>query len=533
MLGGIALWGMPARSDAVPLTRGSFFLNDHLTDSASSRNDFVSAGLNLNLEDHLFVKNRMGLSLYLPWTQQSRSGSGQGQETNRSFAPRGLMNLSGKDYTLNVTHGIVRNFDPLTGERSSRDTDIGLNMTPDKMLPLQLNYTENKSLVSSIVTKNKNWSAGSDADLGSIHLSGGYLRQENSSSQQGGLSENRSGFGEAAATWNLWRETFLHASYDFSDSRGSAKLSHTANKARTLSFLINSVPYDWLNLSGSYVGDFSDGTTSSGGRRSGFSQDETTADLTVQITPAEWCSLSAHQGRTRNEQNGELRISKLTALSISASGEIMENIDGVFNLSRSINDDSEQGRSVSTSAFITGNMILNPEITLRINSGLTKNEIPRESGVPTAGPGNYATSTHVDLWSSPTEKTTLSVNYTASATRDHPFFFGRDDQSIGGTLSLLAKKNVIYNLSVFRHFPSGGEASSSYNGSLSYRFYKGSHMTLSYEESVSPGNRNGSVSGNFVIVLPKQTSLLINYNLAGLSTEEKTTSLGVQFSKPF
>lgn len=527
MAGPLILW-KPADVEAVPEIKGLYFINDQLTDTPSTRNNFVAAGLNFNIRDHLFTKNRMGTSIYFPWTRQS-----QGERATKSFAPRGVVDLTGKDYTMNINHGIIRNFDALSGERTSRDTAVGLNLTPDKFLPIQFNYRENKALVDPVESTNKNWSVTTELELAPLRLNGGLLQQENASSQDGTLSESDGAFAGMDANWNLWHGTFFHTAYDFSDNKNRTFGNETDNTTHSIALLLDSDLYDWLNLSGSYLLDDTEGRTATDTRAQTLSTRQEISDITVQVIPTAGWALSLHTGTNRTIDDGEVRETDLSSASLSASKEVTSNIDGALSLTRSINDDSEQGESISTSFFITTNMILNPAMTLRINTGVTKSEIPEDPERISSGPGNYATSTNADLWSALTARTSLTVNYSTSSVKDRLAFFGTDSQNLGGTLSYIPKPSVIYNVSAFRHFSDQGETTSSYNGSMAYSFYKGSRMTLSYQRSDGQGQTNDSLSGSFIFVLPKQTNILVNYNLSGLSSDEKTTSLGIQFSKPF
>ncbi len=521
-------FGVVSETEAVPKIKGLYFVNDQLTDTPTTRNNFTATGVNFNVEDHLFAKNRMNVSLYFPWTKQS-----QAERETKSFSPRGVVDLIGKDYTMNVSHGIIRNFDALVGERSSRDTAVGLHAMPDKFLPLHFNYRESKALVGSRTSTNKNWSLNSEWDWEPLHFNGGLIQQENDSSAEGVLSENEGAFGGVDATFNLWQGTFFHSAFDFSQNKNQTQGNETRSDAHSVSLLFNSDIYSWLNLSGSYLVDNTTGTNDTGLRSLTLESQQEISDLILQITPASGWTLGLHRGKNRIDDDGEIRVTDLTGASLSVFKEITDQIDGACSLTHSINDDSEQGKSVSTSFFITSNMILNPFVTLRLNTGVTKNDLPNGLGEGVAGPGSYSNNTNLDIWSSITTKTTLTLNYSAGSSQDQLVFFGKEDQNLGGTLSYVPKSNVIYNLSAFRHFPESGDTTSSYIGSFSYSFIKGSRMSLSYQRSDGEGQTSDSLSGNFIIVLPKQISLLVHYNLSGLSSDEKTTSLGIQFSKPF
>jgi len=443
------------------------------------------------------------------------------------------VDITGKDYSMNANHGIVRNFDPLTGVQTSRNTGVGLNLSPEKFLPIQFNYTENKAIVDPITSTNKNWSMSTGLDLEPLHLTSGLLRQESGTNQTGRISENQGAFAGAEATFNLWNDTFFHSGYDLSKNQSQSMDIENRTESGSFSLLFDSTLYPWLNLSGSHIRDDTSGTSSSGLRSLTLSSEQEISDVTVQVAPADGWALSLHKGKSRIDEEGKSRISDLTAYALTASRDVTPDIDGAFSLSHSINDDSEQGKIISNSFFVTSNMILNPSITLRINTGVTRSEIPEQTLTPSTLTGRYATSTNLDLWTALTARAAFAVNYSAGSIHNRLAFFGRDNQSVGSTLSYIPKPNVIYSFSAFRSFPMEGGARTSFNGSLSYGFYKRSRMTLSYQKSGGEEAISDSLSGNFIFMLGKQVNILLNYNLSGLSSDEKTKSMGIQFSKPF
>jgi len=527
MSGGVEMTYLAGKGYAIPTMRGFYFLNDQYNDSSSTHNNFTSTGVSFNLQDHLFTKNRLGLTLSLPYTRTRGSG-----RSNDSFAPQGIVNVTGKDYTFSLTHGIVRNFDPLVGERSSRNTGVSVSVTPPKFIPLFGAYREDKSIAGPDRSTVRNYSASTDFRIHPFHLNGGVFKQETVNNLEGDVSDNDGAFARGDATFFLFRDTVLHASYDVAENDSRFKESRSSTDSRTLSLFLSSSPYYWMNISGSYVKDNSDGKTDTVVGGSTFFTDQELYDVTLQLIPVGGWAFSVHRGHSRTNSTGEVSGSDILAYSLNVAKQVTETVDGSLSITRTENDDQDRGEFTSTSVFATANMIVSPALLVRVNHGLTKGELAEESDENLPKTGNYTATTNVDVTALPTRKLSMALHYSASEGSENFRFFGTATQNIGGTLTYIPKASVIYTFSTFQNFARGRSSTSAYNGSMTYSFYKTSRMTLAYMRSDGEEVTDNSVSGNFLFSLPKQTSLTLNFSVSGINSGNEATSLTVQFSIP-
>jgi len=524
---GVGIVVIPRSGYAVPIVKGFYFINDQYNEAPLTHNNFASGGVSFNAEDHIFSKNRLGATFSLPYTKNEGSG-----RTSESFAPQEVVNVTGKDYTFNLTNGIVRNFDPLVGERSSHNTAINLSITPEKFIPIFANFRQNKSIVGSDSSTVRNWAVSTDFRIHPFHISGGSFKQENVSSGEGSLSESEGNFGQVDANFFLWENTVLQANYDIATNKNRFKETRSKTDSTKLSLFANSSPFNWMTISGSFIQDSNDSTTTVTIGETSFFTDEERYDLTVQVNPIGGWVFSIHKGHSRTDSSGDIRALDLLTYSLSLTKELTSAVDGSVSLNRTDNDDHDRGKTTSNAIFLTANMRLNPALTLRINQAVSKGELSGTSEVGSVKPRNYTASTNVDLSGLLTPRVSLATHYSASDGSTDFLLFGTATQSLSGTVSYIPKNSVVYGLSVTKNISASGDSSSSYNASMAYNFHKSSRMTLAYVRSEGGEIADNSLSGNFILTFPKQVSLTVNFSESGIGSGNEAKAVGVQFSLP-
>lgn len=357
----------------------------------------------------------------------------------------------------------------------------------------------------------------------------------------------------------------IFGDYDFSSYTTKRAGSDTGSNAHAFRTGFQARPIPDLMINGDY---------------SKYIAEESESDLlnlvgTLFLTP----KLGLNTSYAGRSDNGEEGYSIIT-VGTSYADRFSEAVRYGVSLSRSLEEDPNQGENVRDTLGLNATLDVFPGITARATFSVSRNEnekflktINFDASGPLAERANYddrpagfiffdtenndlyiknslaigdwSAPVHIELSTeqfqvsksmslnmTPTDKTSVIVSYTSSANSEQLDLFSLGSQVASGALTYRANRRTSYSLSGAVTMPEGREKRYSGVATFTHRMRRGPIVNLSYGWQ-SPGVSNNQVFASFGIPLRKRTSLSLSFSSASVADAERTYYLRIGLSKNF
>lgn len=495
-----------------------------------------------------------------------------------------LSDLSGEYYNVNLQYGrflVVNNDAQLT------DTTImqaGLSVRETQLPGFSINLTKTESTVAGKTTSTETTSFLTNYGYSFKYLgtdfSTGY-----SLTKSLPADELAHGFNfRVARTTEIFPSTNLSVVYDFIRSirksnnpnvEDSSTTTHSANA------VLNSTPIEWLNLNTSYHLSSSDSTSTK--------NDQQSLEITPSFLVVPRFRISPSVGYRAFDDAGKRRSITFYGISGDYSVALQEKVLLGMRGSRFYEADPGQGKNAKDDFGLNSVIDLLPGVAVRLGVDITRRDNASfvntkffdasgtlaerdnlasftsnnklKSGFvffDTANNDLYtlidpATATSAAVWSAPahfeptreeftvaknlqinmipTERSNVSLTYTSSAQSGRLDMIKAGSQTLSGAFTYYPNRRTSFNLSGTASFPEGTQSSFSVVTGISYNFFKGQRMNLSF--AYPTGDKQGTLSGGFNIPLRKRTQLGINYSIANFLADKQDYLVTFNLSRSF
>jgi hypothetical protein len=375
--------------------------------------------------------------------------------------------------------------------------------------------------------------------------------------------------------------TFLSGDYDFSNQESERSLGGDSETiTNSVRMGLDSRPVDWLGVIGNYsrnATDFDDQSTT-----------QQYMDLTMNLFPYQSLRLSGSVGKRTFDDLIERRDVTFTTMEAAYRDRLTDSVVLGANMSRTYEWDPGQEDNIRDVFGLNATMDLTPRITLRANLNVNRNEntsfvsskqydasgtlVQRDAlaATGTLQPGftfydtvhsdlyvfqNYDSTTSAAVWSQPihfepvteqfffsrnlqlnmvpTDKTSVTLSYTSSASSEKWEFARLGTQTINGSFTYQANRRTSFNLAGTAAWPETGIDSYSTTAGISYRFIRGHQLNASYSTQNAGEQSTDTFTSTLTLMLRKRSALEITYATVQPFEPDQTYVVRVRFSKSF
>lgn len=586
----VVVAGLPRRGEAATEVNGNSFVEDTATFSPTGDSTLLQTGLNIDVVPPQKKKLSTNLNLRFNYVRSD-------EDESTSFSPLGNLGLDlrAETFSLNLQHSRYAALGTTAQLTETALSRASLSILAPELprLSASLSRTETQTGSSPAATSDTG-AINADYQYRWLRARAGYAADRREAA--GASNESSSAYSGVEGTFQVLPATVLLAGLDLSwfDARSAAG-AESSTATRNLRLNADSHPFAWFGL----VGNFTRTTSSfESGDASLPDTTQQLAEATATVLPVQALRLAATVGNRRFDDVQAVRSVDFRILSAAFSQALRERILVGANASRSFESDPSQGENVSDNLGASAAAELTPRLALRLNLALSRvesrsfvsartydasgtlaerDQLDRDRGGLPAGftffdvphgdlytkassaIGDWTLTSHVDpvvgrfsagrslqLTALPTDRTTVSVNYSSNASADDPAVLGKiGNQSLSASLTYLATRRSNLGLSGTAFFPERGGTSYSGTGTYSYRFLRGHQLSLSYAHQVAPHRRSDtfaalaaprrrdSLSGSLVLSLRKRTSMEITYLATQLLRAEQTDFIRARLSHSF
>ena len=565
----------PTSGKALTRWNGTISLEDTEVSTPHSSSNLFQGRINLDVQPP--VKKRLDARFNLQFNVTKSD-----EETLWDASPIGNLGveLRGESYSLNVKYN---NSVHITSSAELVETELSraaFIWSPQDLPTIVVDYSTTDTSSDRDDTQTDIFSFFSDYDYKWMNFRGGYTEHERFKGGQKTSTSDSYFFG-TGGSYEILPRTILTGDFDFNHSSSdSLNGFQTTTEDKAFRASATSRPLDWFELSGNFNKNITDSESNRGPDTSTERRD---MDLTARLYPIHSVQLWTTVGNRIFDYGERARDVDYTTIAASFRDDLQENIQIGLNLSRTVEDDPDQGDNTRDNFGFNSTMDLTPRISALFNLNISRNEIPGFISTATfdatgtlaerdtyddepagftffdtdnndlytknsSASGDWSDPVYIDpvteqflvsntlqLNMVPTDKTSLVLSYTSNFNDDKIDLVERGNQTFNGSFSYRPNLRTSYSLTGTASLPETGSENYAGTLSMSYKFFRGHRMNLSYSSRFFAGREmDDFFSTNFRFLLRKRTNMDITYSTSKLfKKDEQTYFIKARLSKYF
>lgn len=569
----LVIMAAPSEGEASTKVSGNFSLQSAIS-SEGNRPMLLESGVNLQLIPALRkVNTRINIPLRFTYTSTS-------EEAQLSPTGNFGVDMTGESYNLNLQYGRFISVSNQAELTDSRIYQAGLSLMPAELPKLFATVSRTESTTSGKATGADTATVFANYNYWRTDFSTGYTITKFTPTDQLASTVN---FRLARVT-EIVRSTTLATAYDFShfvtdyNNTGQENITSTTH---TFNIGLNSTPIEWLNLNANYYLSNADSSATKSNQQ--------VIELTPSFLLLPNLKFSPSTGIRSFDDAGRRRNVRFYGAAADYSASLQEKILLGLHLSRFYENDPEQGQDIRDKFGLNSVLDLFPGVAVRFNFDILRRDnaefvntrffdasgtLAERDALAAFGSSSNLTSGYIffdsvlnDLytlidpatastaavWSAPvhfepiraeftvtknikinmipTERTTLSLDYTSSAQSDRLDVSKIGSQTINGAFTYMPNRRTNINLSGTASYPEGETRRYSVVGGVSYYFLRGQNLNLSF--SYPTGDKGGTLFGGFSIPLRKRANFGITYSISKFLANEQNYYVNFILTKSF
>lgn len=549
---------------------GSYFLQDSYSVAGEESVNLFSAGLNLN------VKPATKKMLNTQLTAQFRYTTANG-EVLWNASPLGNIHFSliEPGYALRIENIRQASLNTAAQLVQSNSTTIGLTWQRESLPAVDANWSIHETSSNGREARVDTYSMRTSYQFHWLNFRAGYAMSESQSDGGNRFTSKSYAYG-VGGSYPVFPRTTISGDLGFTGNSSSGESS----SGRSINLGFSSAPLPWINLGGQY-----NSTMNSLNTRNTSSTRQFNVGI---LPPLSWLRVSTSAGRQEFNDRGGSRAVDFVTLSATFDRRLRENIDFNTTVSRSWQDDPEQGRNISDSISLNTGMQITPRIFFGASLTVGRSEVPgfvsgQEPQKPDAS-GPFADRSLYDTkpagfifldtdnrvlyirdpfsptgWSDPTpyepppdrierfsisksarfsaritDRSAFSILYAANASGEKLDLLAAENERLSGSLSYRGNARTNYSLSGSASFSERGSTSYGASASITYVFLHGHRMDLNYGVQFPEDKKSSdSFSANFTASLGRRGAFRLTYSTSQLFEREQSTFVKASFNRNF
>lgn len=564
---------IPVSAAAITRWNGAVSMGDTYVATPTNTSNLFTTDLNIDIKPATKKQLNSRFNVRLNFTESD-------QERLWNLAPIGNLgvDLAGPAYSFNSAHS---NYATVSSTAELVETQVSraaLSFNPQNLPRLGANYSS--STVSSVGRENQSdiLSLFTDYNYKLVNFRGGYSAQERSMTA-GNPSRSSTLFLGTGGSFMLVPGTTLTCNVDVDQSDNeSSQGAVSSSLAKALRTSVTSLLSEWLTLNGNFS---QDDTEYDAGGASANNTSRRNMDIGSRLYPVQRLELSSIIGKREFDDVDRARSISYWTVGTSYRDYIGETIEVGANYSHTAESDPDQGDNLRDNFGVNTTMDLTARIAARVNLNVGKSEIAgfvssgffdaagtlverdeyddRPVGFIFYDVENNDLYTRISEiegeWSDPehkdpvlqqysvsktaqfnmilTDKSSMNIAYSSNSNGATVDIVDLGSQTVIGSLWYRPNLRTNYSLTGSVNLPQSGNDSFGTTMTMSYRFFRGHRMSMSYGNRKYADRTTSTFSTSLRFELPKKMGFEIIYSSSELFLDEQADFVRASLSKSF